>query len=75
VVAAWASGGEDGAVRLGDAATGQELARWQAHEAKVTALTYTPDGDALASGSGDGTGKLWDLPRIRKQLAELGLDW
>jgi WD40 repeat protein len=69
-----ASGGNDGTVRLWDGESGRELARWRAHESRVTALTFSPDGQVLVSG-GDGTVKVWDLPFIRKELAALGLDW
>ncbi len=32
------------------------------HQAAVTAVAVTPDGDLLASGSADGTIRLWSLP-------------
>jgi WD40 repeat protein len=71
-----ASGGEDGLIRLWDVAGGDEpLARWQAHDGKVTALHYSKDCRTLFSGGQDGMLKLWDLPYIRKELAALGLDW
>jgi WD40 repeat protein/tRNA A-37 threonylcarbamoyl transferase component Bud32 len=70
-----ASGDEDGTVHLWDATTGVEKAHWQAHEASVTALTFHPEGHTLVSGGADGVLKLWNLPLIRKELAELGLDW
>jgi WD40 repeat protein len=69
-----ASGGEDRTIRLWDPATVGELARWEAHEAGVTALVFSPDGRTLVSGSADGTIKLWNLPLIRQDLAALGLD-
>jgi WD40 repeat protein len=73
---AWvASGRGNGQVALWDVATGRELARWEAHEAGVTALVFHPDGKILVSGSKDGVLKLWNLPFIRKELAALGLDW
>jgi hypothetical protein len=68
-------GDESGLVRVWDAETGRELARWQAHETKVTALTFHRDGRTLLSGSSDGTLKLWNLSYIRKELAALGLHW
>lgn len=70
-----ATGGADRTIRLWDTATFAELARWEAHDGKVTALVFHPDGNTLFSGGGDATVRLWDLPYIRRNLAELGLDW
>ncbi len=46
-----------------------------AHLDHVTALTISPDGKLLASGGGDKTIKLWDLPEglLRKTLEGHGL--
>ena len=35
---------------------------WQAHTDVVSTLAFSPDGSILASGSWDGTLKLWNLP-------------
>jgi serine/threonine protein kinase/WD40 repeat protein len=70
-----ASGGEDRLIRLWELPTGRSLASWEAHEADVTAMAFRPDGRTLISGSADGILKLWDLRSIRRELAELGLDW
>jgi WD40 repeat protein len=70
-----ASGGEDGLIRLRDVESGRELARWQAHDAAVTALTFSPDGTLLASGAADGSLRVWNIPWIRSELAAIGLDW
>ena len=70
-----ASGGEDRRIRLWDLGTGRELARWEGHEAEVTALAFSPDGALLVSGARDGTVRVWDLPWIRGELGKLGLDW
>jgi WD40 repeat protein len=70
-----ASGDDAGVVRLWDADGGRELARWQAHEAKASAMSFHPDGRTLVTGAADGSVKLWNLPAIRSELAALGLHW
>jgi WD40 repeat protein/tetratricopeptide (TPR) repeat protein len=60
-------------VRLVDPATGRQFARlptaWGAYG-------FSPDGSQLVTSSGrDGVFQVWDLRLIRRQLAEMGLDW
>jgi WD40 repeat protein len=38
-------------------------------------LAWSPDHRLLAVGSSDGGLAIWDLPMVRAQLADLGLDW
>jgi serine/threonine protein kinase/WD40 repeat protein/tetratricopeptide (TPR) repeat protein len=41
----------------------------------VTMVSFSPDGGQLAVGTSDPSVLLWDLRLVRRQLAELGLDW
>lgn len=64
----------DGAVHLVAAGTWEELAELPAPPL-VRRPAFSPDGRWLAV-PGEKTGAtLWDLARLREQLAELGLDW
>jgi len=54
------SAGEDGTLRLWDAATGAALLTCTAHEGRVVACAFAPDGARLLSAGWDGTLRLWD---------------
>jgi WD40 repeat protein/serine/threonine protein kinase len=41
----------------------------------VWGLAWSPDRALLAASFSDGTLVIWNIPKIRAQLAELGLDW
>jgi eukaryotic-like serine/threonine-protein kinase len=57
-----ALGGEDGVLTVLDWAAGEALLRADAHKGGVTALTFSADGDWLASGGAtDRTVKVWGL--------------
>jgi tetratricopeptide (TPR) repeat protein len=63
-------------VRLAEAATGRELARLTTLQPIIpTPLVFSPDGTKLIAGTTLKTALVWDLRRIRDQLAPMGLDW
>jgi WD40 repeat protein len=54
------TGGDDGVVRLWDAASGDLLEQWPGHSDIIWVLALTPDGQRLATGSTDRTVRVWD---------------
>ena len=63
-------------VLLADAATGRDLARLTTLQPVTpTPLVFSPDGTKLIARTNQKTALVWDLRRIRDQLAPLGLDW
>lgn len=49
----------DGWVRVHDAETGDERECGKAHHGPVHSASYSPDGEMYATGSEDGTIRLW----------------
>jgi WD40 repeat protein len=52
---------QDFSVRLWQASDGKQLAQLTGHTASVRALVWQPSGQLLASGSDDGTVRLWTV--------------
>ena len=50
-----------GGVVLWDLATGKEVQRISGHGGSIEALTFSPDGSSLLTGSQDQTARLWDV--------------
>jgi len=57
----FASGGEDGAVRLWDGRTGTPSRICGRHSDRVVSVAVSPDGTRVASGSRDRSVVLWDV--------------
>ncbi len=63
-------------VLLADAATGREIARLTTLQPVTPQpLAFSPDGTKLVATTRQKTALVWDMRRIRDQLARLGLDW
>ncbi|HEX3450324.1 MAG TPA: protein kinase, partial [Isosphaeraceae bacterium] len=69
--------GEDGPIRLLELETMRELARLEPPDPdRAYWMAFAPDGSRLAVAySLDKSITVWDLGRIRRQLAEMNLDW
>src|SRR5262249_5902644 len=67
-----AAGGNDASARVWDIATGKQVARLQ-HRDLVDAVTFSPDGSLVGTGSVDGTVSLWAAAtgeRINQMVAD-----
>lgn len=63
-------------VRLVEAETFRELAHLDSAGSKLISwLAFTPDSARLAVATETGLVQTWDLPRLRRELAALGLAW
>jgi WD40 repeat protein len=64
-----------GAVTVWDMQRGQLLLALPEERSEVQSLAWSPDRALLAASYSDGSLALWNIPRVREQLAEIGLDW
>jgi WD40 repeat protein len=64
----------NGIYRVVELATGRELAQLEDPEQNTRPAVFTPDGAKLIVAATNGL-RVWDLRRIRTELAKLGLDW
>jgi WD40 repeat protein len=63
-------------IRLLNPATGDEFATLDDNKSGFASwLAFSPDGSQLAVASEGQVVRVWDLRRIRQQLAPMGLDW
>jgi tetratricopeptide (TPR) repeat protein len=64
----------EGYARLVEIATGRELVRIEPPDGSLGHMAFTYDGTRLLEPFSGGL-RVWDLHRIRRRLAEYGLDW
>jgi WD40 repeat protein len=63
-------------VQLRETVTGQEIARLVTPDPQpIYTLRFSADGSCLAAGRDNQVVTVWNLRQIRKQLADIGLDW
>ncbi|HKR48595.1 MAG TPA: pentapeptide repeat-containing protein, partial [Pseudonocardiaceae bacterium] len=54
------TGGDDGSVRIWDAATGEPVRHLTGHTGRVWSVAYAPDNTHLLTGGADGSVRVWD---------------
>jgi eukaryotic-like serine/threonine-protein kinase len=63
-------------VQLFDLATWKALGRLRGpRETRIVALAFSQDGSCISAAVSQGRLRVWNLARMRQQLAELNLDW
>jgi WD40 repeat protein len=53
---------------------GKQLAEFKGHQGWVWSVSFSPDGQYLATASGDGTARLWRIENLDQLLAR-GYEW
>jgi len=63
-------------LQLVETETGRKIASLDSPTAKnIGQMAFSPNGSILALATFDNEIRLWDLRALRKQLAELNLNW
>jgi WD40 repeat protein/serine/threonine protein kinase len=70
-----AANADRGSVTVWDLQKRELLLALPEEHASVWGLAWAPNHDLLAGGFSDGSVVLWNIPRVRARLAEIGLDW
>ena len=66
------SGSYDGAARLWDVTTQQQIGDpLNGHDGVIRSVAFSPDGKTLVSGGADGTARLWDVSYLVGAAAPL----
>lgn len=60
-IVAAGTGNNQGAIYMWDVSTGNQIASLRGHTAKITGISYSSDGELMASGSYDGSVRIWRL--------------
>jgi WD40 repeat protein len=72
---AWFTMGGKGRVTVWDTEAKKLLLALPVDRSAATNLAWSPDRELLAVGAANGGLAIWNIPKIRAQLRELGLDW
>jgi hypothetical protein len=67
--------GARGSVTIWDVRRRELLLALPEEHSNNWSLAWSPDRALLAAGFSDGSLVLWNIPRVRAKLAEIGLDW
>jgi WD40 repeat protein len=66
--------GKEITIRVWDVATGQRIALLRGHTKTIRDISFSADGQLLASGSEDGTIRIWDIQSQQQLQAFAGKD-
>jgi WD40 repeat protein len=70
-----ASGADQGTIILWDSDTFARVVRLRGGRGQVRSISFSRDGELLAGGTYFNPAIVWDLPKLRRSLREMNLDW